>query len=186
MTEVWKAIDDYINYEVSNTGKVRSLNYLRSGRVQELKQKTRKSDGYKEVCLSKNGETRGFLVHRLVAAAFLANSDNLPVINHKDEHPNNNLVSNLEWSTVQHNTKWSAYKNTGINNCMSNPEIRKKQKEACQHAHDFESNTVYDMQTDTIYRSMHEAERQLGISRYIIKHTPDRFKIKMRGDDKPL
>lgn len=36
-------------------------------------------------------------VHRLVATAFLANPDDLPIVNHKDLNKGNNLLSNLEW-----------------------------------------------------------------------------------------
>ena len=42
--------------------------------------------------------------HRIVATAFIPNPDNLPVINHIDHVKDNNKVTNLEWSTVAHNT----------------------------------------------------------------------------------
>lgn len=105
--EIWKDIEGYEGlYQVSNTGKVRSLNYNRTGRVQELRL-VRDKDGYFMVHLCKNGEGKHHLVHRLVAQAFIPNPDNLPVINHKDEVKTNNRVENLEWCTIKYNNEYS-------------------------------------------------------------------------------
>lgn len=54
--------------------------------------------GYENIKLSKNNKTYHFLVHRLVAQAFIPNPDNLPEINHKNKIRNDNRVENLEWS----------------------------------------------------------------------------------------
>lgn len=66
-----------------------------------------KSDKYKFVRLSKNGDSRSYSVHRLVAEAFIPNPDNLPEVNHKDKDPSNNCVDNLEWCTRQYNIEYS-------------------------------------------------------------------------------
>ena len=71
-------------YEVSDKGNVKSL---RSGKL--LKQSNNK-DGYKMVSLTKNGKSKGFSVHRLVALTFIPNPENLPEVNHKDETHDNN------------------------------------------------------------------------------------------------
>ena len=56
MIEIWKDIEGYENkYQVSNTGKVRSINYNNTGQIKELKQKVN-SHGYYEVKLSKNNK----------------------------------------------------------------------------------------------------------------------------------
>ena len=102
--EEWRPVVGYEGlYEVSNLGRVKSLNYHSTGKEGILRQKTTKKLGYKLVTLSKNGKKEFFRVHRLVAQAFIPNQDNLPCINHKDEKPSNNRVDNLEWCTYQYN-----------------------------------------------------------------------------------
>lgn len=98
MSETWKVIHLNTNYEVSNLGRVRNKKGLL------LKpQKTEK--GYLRVDLSKDGKTKHYKVHRLVASAFIPNKNNLPQINHKDENKQNNRVDNLEWCTHKENTQ---------------------------------------------------------------------------------
>ena len=105
MKEIWKDIPEYEGlYQVSNLGNVRSLNYNRTGEIKLLKQGN--VNGYKVVILYKDGKKKNYLVHRLVAIAFLPNPNNLPIINHKDENPSNNNVNNLEWCTQAYNTNY--------------------------------------------------------------------------------
>lgn len=92
-------------YEVSNTGKVRSVSGGRRKGI-ELKQQTyvnRTNRGYKTVSLVKNGKVMSAMVHRLVASAFLSNPLNKPTVNHKDSDRTNNDVNNLEWATHSEN-----------------------------------------------------------------------------------
>lgn len=114
--EVWKAVVGYEGfYEVSNMGRVRSLDHITSNRLfkgkimtqsNKLEQNNRHSFPYKSVKLTKNGKGKMRLVHRLVAEAFIPNRDNLPFINHKDENPSNNNVDNLEWCTPKYNVSY--------------------------------------------------------------------------------
>ena len=85
-------------YEVSNTGKVRSILGGRRKGV-ELRQCKRTKAGYLSVSLVKGRQVQSASVHRLVASAFLSNPDNKRTVNHKDNNPANNDVSNLEWAT---------------------------------------------------------------------------------------
>lgn len=63
--------------------------------------------GYSKVILYKDNEYKSILVHRLVAEAFIANPDNLPFVNHKDENKSNNNVDNLEWCDASYNKTYS-------------------------------------------------------------------------------
>ena len=104
--EVWKDIVGYEGlYQVSDWGNVRSLNYNHTGKTRLLKP-AKDSRGYLYVCLSKGGKQKFMSVHRLVAKAFIPNPLNLPVINHRDENPANNVVDNLEWCTQKYNVNY--------------------------------------------------------------------------------
>lgn len=106
MEEVWKKVEGYNNYEVSNMGNVRRL--FPKG-YHYLKQ-IQKRDGYMRVVLCKNGQQKTFYVHRLVAKAFIPNPDNLPQVNHKNFIRNDNRVDNLEWCDNKYNTRYSQAK----------------------------------------------------------------------------
>lgn len=97
MKEIWVYIKNYdVLYQVSNFGYVKRRN-------KTLKPSNR--NGYKSVVLCKNGKTKTFQVHRLVAQAFIPNPHNLPQVNHKDGNKLNNCVENLEWITASNNRK---------------------------------------------------------------------------------
>lgn len=97
--EIWKDIKGYEGlYQVSTYGRVKNKKLI-------MAQKTNK-DGYLTIRLSKNGTKKDYIVHRLVAQAFIENKDNLPQINHKDENKLNNNVDNLEWCTCSYNINY--------------------------------------------------------------------------------
>ena len=107
MIEEWRPVVGYEGlYEVSNTGRVRSVDrYVKTcyGSYRLHKGKVLspgiRPDGYLVVSL----QYRMFRVHRLIAEAFLPNPDNLPQVNHKDEVKTNNCVGNLEWCDNYYN-----------------------------------------------------------------------------------
>lgn len=68
--------------------------------------------GYLQVLLSKNGIVKGFLIHRLVAEAYIPNPNNLPQINHKDEDKTHNWINNLEWCDNKYNNNYGNKNNT--------------------------------------------------------------------------
>lgn len=132
-------------YQVSSFGNVRRVN----GGI--LKQKHGK-DGYCRVSLSKEGKVKIKLVHRLVAEAFIPNPNQFPIINHKDEVRDNNVVGNLEWCTYSYNINYGNAKERWraktLNGRLSKP--------VCQYGKD---GTLI-----CIYPSIKEASRQTHIS----------------------
>lgn len=106
--EKWKLIKE-INelYAVSSLGRIMSM---RDGRII----KTVVRSGYEDAILTNESkQQKSFLVHRLVAQAFIPNPNNYPIINHKDENSLNNNMNNLEWCTFSYN---NTYNNIHIKN----------------------------------------------------------------------
>ena len=146
MKEEFRDIAGYEGlYEVSNLGNVKSLN-KRKGRI--LKPSKEKTD-YLRVCLSKQGVEKKYLVHRLVAQAFIDNPNNLTEINHKDEDKQNNRVDNLEWCNRCYNINYGT-RNQKVGESNTN--------------HPNESKQVLCLETGKIYPSTMEVQRQLGFA----------------------
>ena len=102
MKEEWKDVAGYEGmYQVSNLGRFFGV---RTNRI--LKSYLHRN-GYMYQSLSKNGRVKHYLVHRLVALAFIPNPTNLPEINHKDLNKKNNSVENLEWCSHRMNMEHS-------------------------------------------------------------------------------
>ena len=107
MEEIWKDVVGYEGlYKVSNKGNVKSLNWKKRGYAKNLWLKPHKN-GYWQVELAKDGVKKCFVVHRLVASAFIPNPNSYPQVNHKDENKKNNCVENLEWCNASYNAIYS-------------------------------------------------------------------------------
>lgn len=101
--EIWKEIPD-LPYDISSHGQVRrhaTAAYKHKDKTFVLPYISNK--GYVIVNLYLKSKVHKFLLHRLIATAFIPNPDNLPVINHIDGNPLNNSIDNLEWCTQSHN-----------------------------------------------------------------------------------
>ena len=102
--EIWCDIKNYEGlYQVSNKGKVKSLNYKRTGKEKILRP-GKNGKGYLFVRLYKNRETKMYKVHRLVLSTFspCPDSESLQV-NHINECKADNRLENLEWVTNKDN-----------------------------------------------------------------------------------
>lgn len=94
--EIWKDIDGFENYMVSNKGNI--LNKI----TNKIKNQY-DGYGYNRVTLCKKGKTKHFQVHRLVASAFLEKQQGKDEVNHINGNKKDNNVQNLEWCNRKEN-----------------------------------------------------------------------------------
>lgn len=105
LVEEWRDIEGYEGlYQISNYGRVKSFHF---GRESILKNQVMKK-GYLYVSLFKNHIHKKFLVHILVAKAFIPNPDGKNEVNHKFGDKKDNRAIALEWVTSKENIR-SAY-----------------------------------------------------------------------------
>lgn len=108
---VWRPVNGYEGrYEVSSSGVIRSLDVtvrcrcngirVNKGKVLPYRANNR---GYLTVDFTKDNVTKRFLVHRVVAEAFIDNPKCKPQVNHIDGDITNNAYQNLEWVTDNEN-----------------------------------------------------------------------------------
>lgn len=143
----YRQIQGLDGYLVSNKGDVISLNYKNTGTKKALKPQER--NGYLLVNIKVDGTRHTFLVHRLVAQAFIPNPNNLPQVNHKDENKANNSVSNLEWCSAKYNANYGT----------RNEKVSKAQDCTKTPIMQYDKNMNYI----NTFESIHEAASELDL-----------------------
>ena len=106
--EIWLPVVGWEGlYEVSSLGRVKSLPGKKGGRDKtgRILRPGKTRFGYLGVMFDFEGRSKWVTVHRIVATAFIPNTNTLPCINHKDFNKRNNTESNLEWCTYKHNSR---------------------------------------------------------------------------------
>jgi len=153
--EEWKAVEGYETiYEVSNLGNVRSLDRIScDGRMFKgiILKFCNKGNGYNGLKLSKDGDVKTFLIHKLVAIAFVENPCGYEQVNHMDEIKHNNFDFNLEWCTSKYNANYGT---------AQERKVAKQSKEVWQY--DTNNNLLKK------FKSACEIQRQLGYSQQAI------------------
>ena len=92
-----KRIDGFPNHSITWDGRLFShkLNIFMNVSTNE--------EGYQRITLRNGTCEKKYLVHRLVALAFIPNPENKSQVNHKNSIKSDNNVDNLEWSTNREN-----------------------------------------------------------------------------------
>lgn len=167
MNEIWKDIQGYEGfYRVSNTGNVKSVErfikhplYGERIAYSRILKSAKNNRGYLCVSLWKDGKGISKTIHRLVLNAFIPNINNEPEINHIDGNKENNILTNLEWSSISNNRK-HAYSNKF--------KLPPNEKKVIQKS--INGEIIH------IFNSLCEAERITGISKGEISKVCSRYR----------
>lgn len=158
MQQIWKDVKGYQNvYQVSNYGRVKSLNYNRTGKEKIIKHRIKKikckNRIYKshQIGLHKDGKVKCYCVNRLVYEAFKGKITDNYQIDHINNNPQDNRLDNLQLLTKSENSKKRFKDNPNLNVGSS------KRKILCLN-----NNTVYD--------SVCYASRKLNLYQSNITH----------------
>ena len=164
MQEEWRDIIGYEGiYQVSNTGKVRSLDrythvkcenyeYDRKTKGRILKPKTMKCRYYAVDLCNREGIMKEYTIHRLVAQAFLKDYEPHLTVNHKDGNHFNNNITNLEMATIEENNNHALQE--GINRGSSELSIEdvKKIRELNKQGYSYNYiATLYPITRQSVY-----------------------------------
>lgn len=102
--EIWKPIVGWEqSYEVSNLGRVKGIRIIGAWKEPRIKRLGPRENEYLTVSLYYSGTCKTYLVHSLVAEAFIGPRPEGLQVNHIDANKTNNHYTNLEYVTPQGN-----------------------------------------------------------------------------------
>ena len=123
--EIWRTIDEFAEYEVSDHGRVRNkqTRYMLSGTKDKytMVQLYKDDDNVSEHS-GRRRKSFGHLVHRLVAAAFCPKREEQTQVNHRNGNTKDNHATNLEWCTPKANTEHSV--TSGLAKCKTHAVLQ--------------------------------------------------------------
>lgn len=182
---IWRDIKGYEGYyQVSSDGRVRSLDRYVPSKNDSIKLcrgvervLALNEHGYLQTSLYNHGMNnkkngKHYMVHRLVAEAFIPNPENKPEVNHKDGDKLNNNVSNLEWVTKSENVR-HAYA-TGLN---SIEQARRNLHKASLVSAELTRIKCKCIETGQLYNSYTEAGELTRTSAIEIKVSCDKHSV---------
>ena len=158
--EQWRKVPGYEGlYEVSNTGKIKSLERVdKTGHIhkERILRKQITKRGYERVVLCKDGKIKAYFVHRLVAFAFPEICGiyfDGAEVNHKNEIKTDNRPENLEWCNRHYNANYGTGNQRNAEHRINHPDISKQVQQYS-----------LDGKFIAAYPSVSEAHRKTNIS----------------------
>ena len=113
MEEIWKPVVGYEGrYEVSNLGRVKALHYMNCNDKVAIMKDEQNQDHYKRVELRYEGRRTKYMVHRLVAEAFIPNPENKRYVDHINGDRHDNRTVNLRWCSHKENMNFAGVRKT--------------------------------------------------------------------------
>ena len=169
---MWKIVENYPRYEVSDGGEVRII------QNDKILKKSVDTRGYYKVTLTNDDGRKTFFVQRLVAMAFVPNPHNFNQVNHIDENKQNNNSNNLEWCDIIYNCNYGT-RNQRISKANKNRVFSEEHIQKLSESQRGENNSMYGrryengpraraiicIETQQEYLSCKEASEKTGISR---------------------
>ena len=140
---------------------VNEFGVIRNRKTKKVIKPEFNSRGYYYIILKSSiGKPKHFLVHRIVASAFIPNPHKYPQVNHKIEDKTDNRAENLEWCDCKYNV------NFGSHNAKIAKTLGKK---------------VICNETSAVYCSTGEASRKTGLSRTMIGYNCNKLAENVGG-----